>query len=115
MARASRSALKLRLCGFFGVAGASLTSAFDVSLAGADLATGTLSTLGATFSSLGVGVALGAGLLSALAVPPFKLEVIRLASALQLMRNGSSQKDQVLELLQQQPCFLHQTSFAIFI
>ncbi len=62
MARASRSALKLRLCGFFGVAGASLTSAFDVSLAGADLATGTLSTLGATFSSLGVGVALGAGL-----------------------------------------------------
>ena len=81
MARASRSALKLRLCGFFGVAGASLTSAFDVSLAGADLATGTLSTLGATFSSLGVGVALGAGLLSALAVLPFKLEVIRLASA----------------------------------
>ena len=81
MARASRSALKLRLFGFFRATEASLTSAFDVSLAGADFATDALSTLGSTFSSLGVGVALGAGLLSSLAVPAFKLEVIRLASA----------------------------------
>ena len=81
LARASRSALKLRLCGFFGVTGASLASAFTVSLAGAGLDVVAFSAFGVTFSFLGVGATFGAGLLSALAVPPFKLEVIRLASA----------------------------------
>ena len=81
MARASRSALKLRLCGFFGVAGVSFASAFGDSLAGVGFEAGASTTLGATFSSLGAGATLEAGLLSALTAPPFKLEVIRLASA----------------------------------
>ncbi len=59
------------------VAGASLLA---FSSAGADFATGTLSTLrGATFSLLGVGV-LEFSLLPGLAVSPFKLEVIRLSA-----------------------------------